>query len=309
MTHAGGELRRNPVNGRLAIVAPGRAARPSDLGQLATRPAAARACPFCPGNEALTPPEVDAIRPSGDADSPGWQVRVVPNKYPALIGMHEVIIHSPDHEAELEDLGDGHLAQVLGVWQRRIASLIAAGAAAATLIVNRGVGAGASLEHPHAQLLGTPVVPTLLLEEQSQFKRHQDDTGLCILCAEIEGAGDRTVIAGDVAAWVPAASRFPGELWVAPSAHEASFLAADTAALARALRRVLSAVRAATAGAPLNLWVHTAPAMASGPFHWHIEIAPRTDGIAGLELGTDISLVSVDPVLAATAYREALHGA
>ena len=203
---SGGELRRNPVNGKLTIVAPGRAARPSDLHAAAVA-GASDPCPFCAGNERLTPPEVDAVRPDGGApDTPGWRIRVVPNKYPALAGMHEVIVHSPDHEAELEDLGDDGLLEVLEVWRRRIAAQLDAGAVAATLIVNRGPGAGASLAHPHAQL---------------------------------------------------------------------------------------------------NLWLHTAPKELRGTFHWHLELAPRLASIAGLELGADIALVTVDPKTAAKALRAA----
>ncbi len=302
----GGELRRNPVSGKLAIVAPARAARPSGRREQAGE-AAPGDCPFCPGNEALTPPEVDALRPAGSsADTPGWRVRVVPNKYPALAGAHEVIVHAPSHVAELEDLGDEGLAEVLAVWQRRIAAQYAAGAGAATLFVNRGTGAGASLAHPHEQLIGTPVAPPLLLEELLEFERHQNRYGGCVLCGEIGSAGDRLVLDGAVGAWVPAASRFNGELWLAPAEHEADFREAGIGALAPALRRALIAVAAATYGAPLNVWLHTAPADSRGPFHWHLEMAPRTAALAGFELGSDIALVTVDPVAAAAAYREAL---
>jgi UDPglucose--hexose-1-phosphate uridylyltransferase len=305
-TSSGGELRRNPVSGRLTIVAPGRAGRPTDLHDPGAAGPPDR-CPFCPGNEALTPPEIDAVRPDGGApDGPGWRIRVVPNKYPALAGMHEVIVHSPDHGAELEDLGDEALAEVLGVWRRRIAAQLEGGAAAATLIVNRGAGAGASLAHPHAQLFATPVVPPLLSDELRRFEDHADRTGGCVLCAEMSAAGARVVLQGDVVAWVPSATRFPGELWLAPAEHQDDIRQADLRPLSIALRRALLAADAATGGAPLNLWLHTAPADLRGAFHWHVELAPRISGIAGFELGTDISLVSVDPVTAATALRGAL---
>ncbi len=244
--------------------------------------------------------------PCGSApDAPGWRIRVVPNKYPALAGRHEVIVHSPQHDAELEDLGDEGLLEVLEVWRRRIAAQMGAGAAAATLIVNRGPGAGASLEHPHAQLFGTPVVPPLLLDELLEFERFSNRFGGCVLCAEIDGAGERLVHDGDVTTWVPAATRFPGELWLAPTAHEPDVRHADLRPLAGALRRALVAVDTATGGAPLNLWLHTAPAELRGVFHWHVELAPRLSSIAGLELGADIALVTVDPEAAAEALRAA----
>jgi UDPglucose--hexose-1-phosphate uridylyltransferase len=219
--------------------------------------------------------------------------------------MHEVIVHSPDHDAELEDLGDEGLLEVLEVWRRRIAAQLDAGAAAATLIVNRGPGAGASLTHPHAQLFGTPVVPPLLLDELLEFERFRNRYGGCVLCAEIDGAGDRLVHAGDIAAWVPAATRFPGELWLAAQTHEPDLRRADLRPLAGALRRALVAVDAATGGAALNFWLHTAPAELRGAYHWHVELAPRLSGIAGLELGADITLVTVDPEAAAEALRAA----
>lgn len=316
--NASGELRRNPVSGKLTIVAPGRAARPHDRAPASAGPEAAAAqpasvepgasapCPFCPGNEALTPPEIEARRPAGGApDTPGWSLRVVPNKYPALAGLHEVIVHSPDHGAELEDLAPDDLTGALACYQRRIDAQLAGGAAAATLVINRGLGSGASLDHPHAQLFATPVVPSLLQDELIEFDRHRNRYGTCVLCDQMRDAADRLVTEGEYVSWAPAAPRFQYELWLAPAEHDADVRTAAPAALGEALRRALVAVRTATSGAPCNLWVHTAPADLRGPFHWHIEIAPRLSGIAGFELGSDIAIVSVDPVAAAAALRAA----
>ncbi len=302
MTRGGGELRRNPVSGRISIVAPARASRPAaDPG------AGPTLCPFCAGNESLTPPEVDALRPDGGApDGPGWRVRVVPNKYPAIEGRHEVIVHAPAHGAELEDLGDEALAEVLGMWQRRIAAQLEGGAAAVTVIGNVGAGSGASLEHPHEQLFATPLVPPLLLDELQEAERHRNRYGTCVVCDEIDKAGARAVLSGAVAAWTPAASRFNGELWLAPAAHEADVRATDPHVLAPALRRTLTAVKASIGGAPLNFWLHSAPADLRGPFHWHLELAPRTAALAGFELGTDIALIVKSPETAAREYRAAL---
>jgi UDPglucose--hexose-1-phosphate uridylyltransferase len=292
------------VGGGLAIVAPARASRPADA---AGRGAGAPPCPFCAGNEALTPPEVDALRPAGSMpDGPGWRVRVVPNKYPALEGRHEVIVHAPDHAAELEDLGDDALAEVLAMWQRRIAAQLDSGAAAVTLIGNLGAGSGASLEHPHEQLFATPVVPPVLLDEVLEAERHRNRYGTCVVCDEIEAAGRRSVLGGPFPAWVPAASRFNGELWLAPARHQADVRAADPVALAPALRRALSAVKTSIDGAPLNFWLHTAPADLRGTFHWHLEFAPRTSTLAGFELGTGIHVVTRAPETAAADYRAAL---
>ena len=223
----GGELRRNPISGKLVIVAPGRAARPQDgaarprgsaASASASRPSPPAACPFCEGNEALTPPEIEAHRPAGGApDSPGWTLRVVPNKYPALAGRHEVIVWSPDHGADLEDLAPEALTAFVASAQRRIAAQLADGAVTATLVVNRGLGSGASLEHPHAQLFATPLVPSLLQDELMEFERHRNRYGTCVLCDEVQNAGERLVFDGDYVAWIPAAPRFAYEPWLAPA--------------------------------------------------------------------------------------------
>jgi UDPglucose--hexose-1-phosphate uridylyltransferase len=250
---------------------------------------------------------VDALRPAGGVpDGPGWSVRVVPNKYPALAGRHEVIVHAPDHEADLEDLADDALAEVIGMWQRRIGAQLSGGAAAATLIGNLGAGSGASLEHPHEQLFATPVVPPVLLDELVEMERYRNRYGSCVVCDEISAAGERGVLGGPFPAWVPAATRFNGELWLAPAAHEADFRSADPAALAPVFRRVLAAVKVSLGEAPLNFWLHTAPADLRGPFHWHVEFAPRTSTLAGFELGSGINVVTRAPEDAAAAYRDAL---
>jgi UDPglucose--hexose-1-phosphate uridylyltransferase len=301
----GGGLRRDPVTGKWSVLAPGRGGRPS--GEAAPAP-----CPFCAGNEHLTPPEVDALRPSGGAaDGPGWTVRVVPNKYPVFAGGHEVIVHSPEHEAALADLSSERLTDVLDVCRRRIASHLAAGAPSVTLIVNQGFGAGASLAHPHMQLFATPIVPSVLVEECANFAAHAVTTGRCLLCDVVARTRDdvaRLVVDDATVAWVPEAARWPYELWLAPARHERDFVETDVALLAPVLRRALRAVSACTGDAPLNWWLHTAPATDDRPFHWHLEIAPRLTAIAGFELATDMAICVVDPAVAASRLRDALDG-
>ena len=135
-------LRRDSITGKLVVIAPERRRRPGAPGtggHAAERPP----CPFCPGNEALTPPELDAFRAPGTRpDGPGWRVRVVPNKYPAFSDGHEVIVHSPDHGRDLEDLDDEAAAELLGMYRRRIATHLESGARAAIVICNRGARAG-----------------------------------------------------------------------------------------------------------------------------------------------------------------------
>jgi UDPglucose--hexose-1-phosphate uridylyltransferase len=308
--HGAAELRRNPVNGKWTVIAPGRGLRPTDLGRAATP------CPFCGGSEHMTPPEVDALREPGSApDGPGWHVRVVPNKFPVFAEGHEVIVHSPQHELELEDLEPAAAADVLAMYQRRLDVALCDGAAAATIIANRGVAGGASLAHPHSQLFATAILPPLLQDELGNFDRHRNRYGTCVLCVAMDEArhpdvrGDpataRLVFDGPVVAWTPLAPRFPGELWLAPADHQTDFRQADVAATAQALRRALAAT-AATADGAFNYWLHTAPADLRGAFHWHFEIAPRRSAIAGFELGSDMAICGLDPWEAAARLRAAL---
>jgi UDPglucose--hexose-1-phosphate uridylyltransferase len=301
-------LRRDPVTGKLAVIAPERRRRPGAPGTGADT-AGKPLCPFCPGNEALTPPELDAFRAPGTRpDGPGWRVRVVPNKYPAFAGGHEVIVHSPDHGRDLEDLEDDAAAEVLDMYRRRLTAHLDSGARTAIVICNRGAQAGASLEHPHSQLFAMPVVPSLQVDELANFERFRNRYGGCLLCEERDRAeaDSRLVIDGPVAAWVPAAARWPYELWLAPVHHEPDFRDGSMLEAARTLRRALAAQDAATGGAALNYWLHTAPADLRGAYHWHFEMAPRTTVAAGFEMGTDVTIDDVDPLQAAAELREAL---
>jgi UDPglucose--hexose-1-phosphate uridylyltransferase len=301
---AGPSLRRNDLSGKWTAITAARSVRPSDLD------GSAALCPFCEGNEALTPPELEAFRDDPAArDQAGWRVRVVPNKYPALTpprGRHEVIVHSPDHQLDLELLPLDRVADVLRMYQRRLVASEAAGDAAATIIVNRGRVAGASLAHPHSQLFGLPVVPPLLVAELDRFAAYAHDEGGCLLCALWRAAGERLVFEDELVAWTPDASRFGYELWLAPREHQEGFGRATAPVVARALQRALRAVDAVTGSGALNYWLHTVPFGSDGPFHWHLEIAPKTAVLAGFELGTDITVNVVDPVEAATLLRAAL---
>jgi UDPglucose--hexose-1-phosphate uridylyltransferase len=302
-------LCRDPVSGIWTVIAPGRIARPHDSSP-PTGDAPAAVCPFCEGNEHLTPPEIDAFRPTGGApDTPGWTVRVVPNKYPVFETGHEVVVHSPRHDVPLRRQPVDEVRHVVRMFQRRIAALCAGGSAAVTIVTNQGAAAGASLVHPHSQVFATPIVPPALVDELANFERHQVKYGGCLLCdmlATTLREGSRVVIDGPIVGWTPEASRFPYELHLAPREHERDFVTTEESAVAGALKRALTALAAATDDGPLNLWLHTVPCREQGQFHWHIEIAPRLSTLAGLELGTGIWIDLVEPVAAAERLRAAL---
>lgn len=294
-------LRRDPVTGAWSIVASERRQRPHGRR--------ADGCPFCAGNEVLTPPEVDAVRAPGSLpDGPGWRVRVVPNRYPAVPGAHEVVVHSPHHDRDLERLGVDDVTAVIEIYARRIAAHLDDGARAVTVVCNRGEEAGASLSHPHSQVLATPIVPDRLLAEAESFLRFRNRYGSCVLCEQMETARreGRIVFDDELVAWMPHATAWPYGAWLAPALHAADLWETDPQAVAVHLRRLLTALLRATGDAPLNFWIHTAPRGVPSGFHWHIETAPRLQKLAGIELGTGMAICEVDPLTAAERLREAL---
>jgi len=327
------ELRRDPILSRWVIIATERAKRPSDFKQEeAGAPSAF--CPFCEGNEGKTPPEIMACREEGTApDTPGWRVRVVPNKFPALgidgnlekrgigvydrmrgVGAHEVIIETPKHERSLTGLDVGRVREVLAVYRDRMRDLkkddrLHYG----MLFKNVGVAAGASLEHTHSQLIVTPVVPRTPMQEMAGCKSFYDYRGRCLFCDMIYQEMDteqRVVVSNDAfVAFAPYASRFPFEMWIVGKRHESHFEDIrddEIDALSALLREALVRLERALPGAPYNYIVHTAPFNMSGikHYHWHIEIIPRLTKVAGFEWGTGFYINPVPPESAAEFLRE-----
>jgi UDPglucose--hexose-1-phosphate uridylyltransferase len=276
------ELRRDPMSGRLVVVAPGRSTRPGAFRRspLKVTPEELESCPFCAGREERTPPETLRL-PAGADD---WKVRVVPNLYPAFAGQ-EVVIHTPRHCHSLAELTDDELAVVAEAWQAR------AGARDGYLhaFVNERSEAGASLPHTHSQLVWFPEAPPEVERELH--------AGSCSLCEP--AGGDRLLIAerdGVVlrAAW---AGRMPYELLVTPPEHESDPWRSDHLAVALQLAAEgLRRLHAVEGPCPMNLWLHE-----SG--HWHIEIVPRLTVLAGIELGAGYFVNPLPPETAAEALR------
>jgi UDPglucose--hexose-1-phosphate uridylyltransferase len=329
-------IRRTTLVGTWSIIAPGRSGRP---GLDAPAPDAARSgCPFCEGNEAETMAEVFALRPSGSVpNGPGWTVRVVPNKYPALRsplpalpsvlppyeetpgrGYHEVVIDAPDHR-RLSEFSVAQLEIVLSVYRSRIEWLSRQpGVESIWMFRNDGRAAGASQEHPHTQILALPLVPDRLRREIAAAAQHVKDHGRCPTCAIL----DREVPDGSLflsenvnfAALVSFAGRFPYETCILPKAHghdfaqmsstEISSLAAMVGDLLRVMERALGAF-------PFNLVLQTSPvrqdASVARAFHWRIEILPRLSVPSGFELASDTFIVSLLPEDAATRLRAHLE--
>jgi UDPglucose--hexose-1-phosphate uridylyltransferase len=337
------ELRHDAIQKRWVIIASERGRRPDDFPrqeQLAKE----GFCPFCPGNESKTPPEIMAVRYDGSRpNTPGWQVRVVPNKYPALriegelerkgvgvhdrmngIGAHEVIIETPRHDLEMADMSVDELQRVLWVCRERLVDLYRDRRFKYVLIFkNHGAAAGASLSHPHTQIIATPVTPLAISEELASAKEHYHVKERCLFCdmitQELE-SGERIVYAGEsFVALAPYASRFPFELFLAPRFHHYSFAEADDGmlrGLALALKDVLSRIKRCLNDPPFNFLVHTVPNVKATPkrssywdtiaadFHWHLEIMPRLTRIAGFEWGTGFYINPTAPEEAAKYLRE-----
>jgi len=339
------ELRKDPLLDRWVIIAAERGQRPSDFASPEPSPGGA-ACPLCEGSEDKTPPEIWALRPDGSPpDTPGWQVRVVPNKYPALkvegevkreglgmfdvlngVGAHEVIVESPDHDWQMADGPPERIERVLLAYQERLTDLYQDPRFRYVVIFrNYGQRAGASLSHPHSQLIAVPITPKHSKNKLSVAKSYYQEKERCIFCdlvSQERALGERVVLDTEhFVAICPFASRFPFELAIYPRQHQHHFGLLDDvrrAALAEVLYLCLHYLRPALGDPPYNYVISTAPNSLPRPgkpdywstlpldYHWHIEIMPRVTRIAGFEWGTGFYINPVSPEDAAQFLREAI---
>jgi UDPglucose--hexose-1-phosphate uridylyltransferase len=329
------ELRIDPLSGLRVILASERGERPGAWIEPGARPPIdPESDPFREGHEDRTPPELFALRPDGGTpDGPGWQARVIPNLYPALVegavdtadplasgrgdpdlfavrpasGAHEVLVNTPESVSSLHDLGPAGLQVAMEVWRDRMRAH--AGTSYVHLIVNEGREAGASLPHTHAQLYALPFVPSAVARERERFTAYRDRTHgrnlLADLLQEEVRRRDRLVaVDSEAVAICPFASRVPFHLQVVPRNPLPRFeddgpLGAGI--LHEALSRLASVLGAVP---PLNLWIRTAPRGAEH-FCWRIELLPRLAQLAGLEIGVGVHLNVLSPETAAARLREA----
>ena len=328
------EFRQDPVTGRWVIIASGRASRPWHIDTASDR-LRAESCPFCAGSEALTPPEVWAARAAGTAaDAPGWRVRVVPNKYPALensgewssdkddfyqtmngLGVHEVIIESPDHVTNMASLSRDQFMHILAAYRSRLRVLRNDRRWRYLLIYkNHGARAGATFAHIHSQLVALPFVPREAHDEITGARRHFDASGRCIYCDIIRSeseSGERLILSSErFVVLCPFAPRFGYETWLLPKNHAVNFEQSsdeDIAALAECFRAVTVKLNHITKNLPFNMVIHTAPNEESLDhcYHWHVEILPQITRAAGFEWGTGLHMNSVAPEDAARSLRGA----
>lgn len=315
------EMRLDPLSGRWVVISSARAERPDAFVLHAQRleHEPLKPCPFCPGNEEDSPP---SLVTTGDDGS--WKVRVLPNKYPAFEGdepfvvevkgpvftagsaggIHEVLVLSPDHAAAWPDLDDEQAALVMEALRTRMASHAElANLRYSQAIVNAGREAGASVEHPHGQLLGMSFVPREVAEEQARFARF---TARCLLCTTIEAeesVNERIVYKDDdVVVLCPYWSSVPYEMLVIPRSHCPHLHSATEEAAVGVGRGLSTALRALTASigdVAYNLVFHSAPFKQGEPFHWHVHVVPKATTRAGFEMGTGVAINIVPPEMAA----------
>jgi UDPglucose--hexose-1-phosphate uridylyltransferase len=294
------QLRHDPLSGLDVIVAAGRAARPVTFAPRREAETGLVECPFCPGNEAETPPEVARVG-GGAPNGPGWMVRAFPNLYP-IVDAHEVVVLSPDHDRSLADLDDHEVVAVVHLLRDRVRTLVDDGHAFGFAIVNHLREAGASIAHPHAQVFALELVPRAVEAALTRWAEAGHDL------VEEDAADEALVVAqtGEVTAWCPPASGSKYLLRVAHAAAGECFeLATDTVVgdVALALRDTVRRLRAFLGDAPYNVVVHTAP-RDRAPFRWYVEVTPRVSVVAGFELGTGVLVNTVPPDAAAAALRD-----
>lgn len=336
------ELRKDPVLDRWVIIAASRGKRPHDFAAI-PEPAKSAGCPFCGGNETKTPPEIFALRAAGSApNTPDWDVRVVQNKFPALtieaslrrsgiglldrmggFGAHEVIIETPEHGLDMALAPEEHISKILTVFRERISDLRRDPRFRHILVFrNFGSAAGASLSHPHSQLIALPIVPELVKQKLAAARTYYFHKERCIFCDLIEQETiipDRVVMENQhFVVLSPFAARFPFEVQIFPRRHMHDFVEMDEdeqRALASILKETLMRYRDLLGDPPYNMVLQTAPSTTARPghpeywgtlafdYHWHIELMPRITKMAGFEWGTGFYINPVSPEAATSFLR------
>jgi len=328
------ELRKDPIYGRWVIISTERSRRPSDFAPEERR-SIGGFCPLCEGNEDRTPPEVLAFRDNGASpNSPGWSLRVVPNKFPALriegdldregegiydkmngIGAHEVVIETPQHSETLSTLPLRGVEKVLWAYRERMVDLRRDQRLRHVLVFkNYGSAAGASLEHSHSQIIALPIVPTRVREEIEGSKNYFLYKDRCVYCDIIrQELRQRSRVIAENSGFVsiaPFASRFPFETWILPKTHQPSYELMEGSFYGQAaeiLSDTLRRLRQVLDDPPYNYIIHTSsyPKQDRDYYHWHIEIMPKLTKVAGFEWGTGFYINPTPPEEAAEYLREA----
>jgi len=338
------EFRHDPVHRRWIIATVDRSRGPQDF-QVPARAPDEGFCPFCAGQESKTPPEIYALR-SSSHDRPGWQVRVFPNKYPALssdereirrgahgiydwingIGAHEIVVEHPQHHVLFHQFSVEHMAEVVRAWRIRLAALMDDHRFRYVMVFkNNGATSGASVNHQHSQIIAMPIIPRIAAMALATAREHFHHKERCLFCdlVDQELADGRRVVARNehFFCYVPYASRFPFEMLILPLAHQHDFsLLPDELVppLAQILSETMRRLATLFGDLPFNLTIHTAPNTDQSPrrsgywstisfdWHWQVEIIPRLSPVHGFEWGTGLFINPTPAEEAARYLRDAV---
>ena len=331
------ELRQNRITGEWVIIASERASRPEDFHTEAEKPPIPEykpSCPFCPGNEDMTPPEVLADREDTSANAPGWQVRVIPNKYPALdpnidadwfhegnffngvrgFGVHDVIIDHPRHDLSVSSMSPLDVERLFFIYRERYRQLEKnEHILLINIFRNYGHKAGASLEHPHSQVIATPIIPTRIQLRLNMAKEYYQIHGRCITCDMIDRTlkvRERVVLETErYVVFHPFASQSPFETWVVPKRHCASFgeiTNNECRELAQVMRDMLYRIHGSLGDPDYNYLIQASPTNTRyrERYHWYAQILPRVVQSVGFELSSGIYICTARPEQTADFLRQ-----
>lgn len=317
------ELRKEPIAQRWVVIT-----QPEETS-------AQHGCPFCPGHEGDTPPELYAVRGHGtEPNTPGWQVRIVPNKYPFLhpegelmkrgvgisdamngIGAHEIVVETPEHAQRWATMPAAQLANVFSAYRQRLLALRRDARLKYIVVVkNHGTFAG-RLSHPHSHVVGFPVVPKRIEEELGGTFEYYQFHERCIYCdmmREETGWHERLILETvGFLALAPFASRYPFEVWVIPKDHVPDFAQIEELALfdlAQLMRRLFHAIEKALDDPFYSVALHSTPLQErfQRQYHWHVEIRPRVGHPTGFEWATGVFINPIPPEEAAARLRRAI---
>ena len=324
------EMRFNPITGDWVIIAPERAHRPGHQLRGSVRPslpAVQAGCPFCPGNEAMTGAE--RLRIEGPQ---GWQIRSVDNRFSALapegavehrggglrssmsgVGRHEVIIETPEHGGFPSRRSPQAMRALMEAYHRRFVDFYRDERVRhVVLFKNHGQSAGTSLEHPHSQIVGMPVIPAQVRERLVDALRYRSDHGACLYCATLLREfqdGSRIILVNEhFVAFIPYAALSPYHLWVFPKKHRGSFAGTtpeERAALGDLLGELLRTVASRLDDCDYNYVIQSLPPTEAevAYFHWYLALVPRVTRTAGFELGTGMYINTSSPEVSAAHLR------
>jgi UDPglucose--hexose-1-phosphate uridylyltransferase len=340
------ELRKDYLLNRWVVIATERARRPTDFANRKKETATNATCPLCRGNEHLTPPAVLVYLPQdmgvlkekeqGDFRYANWLVRVIPNLYPAFappeksvyaqgtvetddfgyaVGHHEVLIESPNHDAQPSNAPLSQLVNLVNAYKDRLYEMSQKPYVKYVQIFrNYGLEAGASLSHAHSQIIATPFVPSIVSEEMASSKSYFIQNGTCVFCDLIKKETDtqRQIMDSEhFFVFAPYASINPMEFWIVPKRHSTNLLdlsEEETQDFAVTLKSTLSALKNLVDDPPYNYGIHLAiNREAQEYYHWHLEVYPKLSIWAGFEKSTGMYINTVTPEAAAAELKKLIQ--